>query len=463
MSFHLTMYMPNKYIDNGDQPTSPRTFYKDSTLEETVGRAEFSLGHLLNLVQIRLQVVQAGTTLDALLAAGTPTQKFWLNAWMKSWLEPKSAVDVDTVASSQLLEPLETSESDGYADAVSYHACQYAESKLTLMQWQVSKDVSLHKRADARWLVLMNLIKRAGKLGPILFSVSSCTTRKGTVQPCVHMAHFDYMRYSEIFAAENVFGDVRSYQHLFSDNLFETLPAEGEQFQQQDGSSTALMTTLQVSNVAAMEARCKLDVSVSGERRHSMLAAAINRIRTHGVPVTFQNGEIEACESSEFWAVAQRYVVHDGFGSAYEKGCGIQTLTNESRCEQLRGMTVGELDLVAAVYQIFLKELLTVSSPEEYDTIAHIVELYIERSGKWADAVAAYYGIGPREAKKIFQRIYAMGSPTPDDKSAERANDVLQCVAELQFAFRQGHLIIADRSMKYKQIAALPKVIAARN
>jgi hypothetical protein len=61
------MYLPNKYIHEGDEATSPRTFSKDTTLEEKVASHDFALGHLLNLVQIRSQVSAAGRTLDEVL------------------------------------------------------------------------------------------------------------------------------------------------------------------------------------------------------------------------------------------------------------------------------------------------------------------------------------------------------------------------------------------------------------
>ena len=74
----LPMYFPNKFIDEGEEPSSPRTHMKDITLEDKVKSTRFAVGHLLNLVAIRQKFSSEGQTVDESVRRGTPTSKFWL-------------------------------------------------------------------------------------------------------------------------------------------------------------------------------------------------------------------------------------------------------------------------------------------------------------------------------------------------------------------------------------------------
>ena len=119
----------------------------------------------------------------------------------------------------------------------------------------------------------------------------------------------------------------------------------------------------------------------------------------------------------------------------------------------LDGLKAAEIDLVTAIYQIFLKELRAVANDEEYDAICGIVELFFENSAAWVDAGAAYYEIEKRYVKGIFQRIHLTGSNRPDPASnSPRAGDVLPCILELQHSLAEGHLL------KYKSISRLASV-----
>ena len=81
----LIIYLPNRYIDKGEVPTSPRTFCKDLGLEKKVASMEFARGHLLNLLQVRMECVANSTPLDELIAEGTPTSRVWLQKWWSIW------------------------------------------------------------------------------------------------------------------------------------------------------------------------------------------------------------------------------------------------------------------------------------------------------------------------------------------------------------------------------------------
>ena len=79
------MYPPNKFVDGAESVTSPRTFPKDVRLEQEVQDNDFALGHLLNLIQLRLCAARGGTSLQADIALGTPTSNFGLGQWMAAW------------------------------------------------------------------------------------------------------------------------------------------------------------------------------------------------------------------------------------------------------------------------------------------------------------------------------------------------------------------------------------------
>ena len=81
----IIQYLPNKFIDKGTLPTSPRTYPKDTKLEEKIQGHDFALGHLLNLVQIRKQCCQNNESLDEIIGLGTSTSVWWLNRWMDHW------------------------------------------------------------------------------------------------------------------------------------------------------------------------------------------------------------------------------------------------------------------------------------------------------------------------------------------------------------------------------------------
>ena len=74
-------------------------------MEEEVGHPQFAFGHLLNLIQVRVDVAAQGMDLDEVVAQGTPTSRFWLDKWMSAW-----TVDVPSLdRSNEMFEKLDRS------------------------------------------------------------------------------------------------------------------------------------------------------------------------------------------------------------------------------------------------------------------------------------------------------------------------------------------------------------------
>ena len=51
----VILYLPNRFVDDPDAAGSPRRLPKDLSLERTIEGPDFATGHLLNLMQIRLE------------------------------------------------------------------------------------------------------------------------------------------------------------------------------------------------------------------------------------------------------------------------------------------------------------------------------------------------------------------------------------------------------------------------
>lgn len=453
----MPLYMPNKYLDDGESLESPRSFKKDVTLEAKVCSEDFALGHLLNLIQIRLQAKEDGISLDDIIAQGTPTSKHWRQLWMSAWQSNNAGLD-----------------QNGYSleDLVDYHSRCYHEGKFQILEWVVAKDKNFDGRAVEKWGKVLQMINNAGVIGQMLMKVTTSLSRKNVEQKALKIARFDYHTYDALFDQE-FFGDLSRYKYPVIDvpSMFEeaevllgdlnTVPVVSEEL----GSvGEGLEQALEIANLCAMEARSVQDISVSGERNPRSLANAIFLIRKSGYPVEVGGGCITECRESGIWAIQRHYMQSDGFGLLYQIGAGIQNITRESRSCMLEGLCAGEIDLVAAVFQAFLRVLKRCTTQEEYDEIAWIVLLYIEYSATWTEQAANYYQVDVSVAKKIFRRIHLMGRNKPDeDVEATRSQDVLPCILELQWAFQTGHRLIQERDDKYKAIWALPKVQSAQN
>jgi hypothetical protein len=340
---------------------------------------------------------------------------------------------------------------DQQDDFVAYHQRMHDAGKFTSLEWQVREDQELKVRRDSRWGHLVKLV-RESPVGGLLASITTTTSRKGIDQPCISTLRLDYAKHMSLFDNECAFGVLTSYKYKFASITWDAqqiIPGTDIDCSEETSNGSEVQYATEVSNLSAMESRSSDDVAVSGERRPEMLNAAIRFVHTHGHPVNIINGAPVRCEHSRFWATLRAYFVSDGFGLLYQQGAGIQNITRESRASALEGMTVAEIDYVAAVYQVFLAELRKVATDEEYADISDIVKRFIQYSTVWVERSAAYYDITAGAAKQIFRRIHLMGRCSPDDDGHGcRNRDVLPCILELKGAVERGHVLIADRSSR---------------
>ena len=77
--------------------------------------------------------------------------------------------------------------------------------------------------------------------------------------------------------------------------------------------------------------------------------------------------------TSIFWAATQDFLQIDGLGRAYEVRAGVQGSTREARADGFEALAVGEFDMVAAFYKIFLLEIKKLIDGDIEDTVYAIV------------------------------------------------------------------------------------------
>ena len=153
-----------------------------------------------------------------------------------------------------------------------------------------------------------------------------------------------------------------------------------------------------------------------------------------------------------------------GPGRLHQVGSRIQNVTRETRDVELSGMCLGEIDIVAAQYQMFLIEVRKVASVEEFDEIRAIVAYFIFNSDTWLEETRACYETSHGVMKPVFRRLHLMGRIRPDsDAACSRCGNSLPCLMELQSAIDRGRKMLAARSNLFQEIMSLPKVTSARN
>ena len=464
----MIMYMPNKFHDASAVAQSPRSSTKDQHLEAEVGGRDFALGHLLNLLTIRsAAAASAGPSLHDLVTTGTATSQYWLNMLMRFWVEPP--------ASTNDAPPCMKS----FAQIKALHIRMRGAGKRAILQCQTEQTdnpFDLPGTRRSRWSALLELLRSCARLGMNLFFESDARSRKGFVQPGVFALEVDIQLYDVEFVDAEVFGDMGDYKY--------NLPADVEYPGQEpavsneadvdslptnplDGERRVLYTSCEIANLAALEARLDAGPETTGERRQDSLAAYVAKLKTSGTPVSMQEGVFMPCgPDSDFRAYRRPYVQIDGFGRAYEVGCGPQGCTKETRACGFSGLFVAEFDMAAAFYQLFWEALSKVMSEEERQDSFDIVRKYAENPTKWRETVARYYSIEVGQAKEIFTRLPFRGNIRPNTAwapdDAHKA-DFLPCLIELRAAFRRGQSILAAKSPMYQQIANLQKVRDAAN
>jgi hypothetical protein len=452
----LILYLPNHYKDKGANPSSPRTFPKDMSLEERVSTPTFALGLFLNLVQVRLTHAAAGDSLSDIVAMGTPTSRFWLDRWTEFWSQASpiaETVTQDLTAKVSLCKQL--------------HTKWLAAGNNVIFGYTVGDETLLGKSKKNRWTVLEELIHSTGGLGHCMFRISTCTSRKGRLQPCVYVTRFDMDIYDTLFADGEVFGDMAEY--TFNDKADERAArydlVDDDQEIQEDVDGPVWVSfgqATEVVNLVALVQRESLGPEVTGERRQDQLQAWIQLLADTGKPVSINNLSLDDCAESPFWMTTRDYAQRDGHGAAWlQGGPGIQPITRESRSDAFLGLAVGEIDLKCAAMQCIARRVRQFTVLGEAEHIVVPLDRYENNSEHWRAAVGDYYEIGTA-SKAIFTRLHSGGSLRPDADSP-RKNDVLPCLLQLRGAVEDAHDLLAIRDPLYMEIRDLARVQAKPN
>ena len=393
----------------GEEPSSPRCFPKDNSIEDQVRSSDFAIGLLLNLLQIRMEVAASGRKLDDVIAEGTPTSKFWLQKWMAEWTSGSS---------------LNTS-NDIHVEAIqtvkNYHMQLYAAKKTALLQCQVEANPTMARPRTRRWPDWIKALANAGHIGRILFQKTVEKSRKGTTQSAFKVLSLDIFQYDVLFSDMSVFGDWNSYQYDPGNDPPRHAPGEfNVDFEcpvtaVPSSRRTVVCQAFELVNIEALTERSRQDPSISGERRLEGLRAHVAEVQTQGWPVHVSGVNVQRCEESRFWERCCDFEQIDGMGRAYQVRHGIQSATRESRPVAFKDLCVGELDLIKAFYQLFLKAVAGyVDDDAEFDSLYGIIEKFLEHPDVWTEKISAYYSITSQEVKIIFSRLMFDGSIRPD-------------------------------------------------
>ena len=477
--FGPIVYFPNKYVDvrNNlpDSASSPRTFPKDYNLEDKIASQEFGLGHLLNLLQVRMQVAREGRSLDRDIAEGTPTSAFWLEKWFAEWTAHEAArrgdgadEDYSETAAQEVRE---------------HHMRLVAEKKAVLLSVQVQNDQNFGPgRSASKWTDFVNLVSRSGNLGKLLFQSCVEKSRKGTNYPGYRIAPVDLFTYDVLFGNADIFGALKTYRHADglksvgenSDLLSEedVAPRSVPAGDMNGPGRVAVCAAVEVVNLGNLEERHEQGASQTMERRPETLQGWITWHREHGVPVGISGTDLVDPDQSgldtgtgaKLSQALREFVQIDGVGRAYQVGPGVQGATRESRPVGLAPFVVGEFDMKKAFYQIVVREVKAVLREDIETTEFFILVRYLQFAGPWVQKVGDYYSITEEQAKGIFQRLPFKGRLGPNaDWDASNADHRLPCLRELLFAFERARALLAEKNTRYQEIMAMPKVQGARD
>ncbi|CAK0852870.1 unnamed protein product [Prorocentrum cordatum] len=293
----LPTHMPNKFRDSVDDPTPPRPLLKDHGLEAEIGRPEFAICHLLNFLANRSSASSSeGLSLHRLAATGAKTTAHLLEAWMAEW-----------------------------------------------------------GRVNARW-------SRLGRPGANLLQIGAAKSRKQRMQARVAAPPFDASLHDQLFADAATFGDLAGHAHNVSHDA--CAPAEdalAKPAEAEVPSRCCRYTVCEAANLTALRARRDAGVAVAGERRQEGPSARVDLLDQAGKASAMKDGflrptSVPECPDSR--VLRREYYQLNKIGRAYESGPGLhQSCARETRIVAFNGLAVGEFDMIAAFYQIFLEAL----------------------------------------------------------------------------------------------------------
>ena len=198
----LVLYLPNKYVDHGVNPTSPRTMPKDEKLEEEVASNAFALGHLLNLIQVRLAHSHDPDALDKVVAEGTPTSKYWLRRWEETWAKTAAMEHPPSSARTEDIDLI-----------LKLHAHFYDQGKTSVFEGAFRDEPNMPGTRTTRWQDFCAMHERVGTLARILFRRTTGFNRRHKSQGMLVLLRCNYARYSNLFSDEEVFGEIAKYKY----------------------------------------------------------------------------------------------------------------------------------------------------------------------------------------------------------------------------------------------------------
>jgi hypothetical protein len=265
---HTIIYTPNKYINKGEAPSSPRTFVKDVKLEARIVEPEFALGFLMVLLDIRVQVANSGEDLDEIIGEGTPTSRLWIKRWMEFWtkgtmsLQTTAQISTDTLCDGKILVSLKD-----------FH--RRYQGKSPVFQWVVEKDTQIEGTRTQRWANVLRMLDSGGRFAATLATVGTAKTRRSEDQKVVDVAKFDLDIYLVMFDSTVVFGEMVKYSYDVSSKV----ARQGSDEHMRCGKPAltereTLYHLTDVFNLSALRSRRGAGIAVTGERRPDELGSS---------------------------------------------------------------------------------------------------------------------------------------------------------------------------------------------
>ena len=167
-------------------------------------------------------------------------------------------------------------------------------------------------------------------------------------------------------------------------------------------------------------------LSSAQPRNPQALCSLVRFIEEHGQLVGLEGINLTKAAESDLWAVPRYCTQRDHFGRIDGECSEIQKVTRETRTCGHEWRVVGEIDVVAAIYQIFFLEIKCIASVEEFVCDHEIVRNFVTKSSQWKHAAAACYDVEFADVEAIFTRQYARERIRPDKLAGcSRGNDAL--------------------------------------
>ncbi|CAK0838916.1 unnamed protein product [Prorocentrum cordatum] len=302
-----------------------------------------------------------------------------LEAWMAEW----GRVGGDVAREGEVGV-------ESFALVQDIHARLYSSRPRAQVE-QTRCELPLAAPETERWATLLGHVRASGRLGANLFQIGAAKSREQRMQACVAVPSFDASLCDQLFADAAAFGDPAGQACNVS--LDACVPAE-------EGLSARVDLLGQAGKACAMKG---------------------GFLRPTSVP-----------ECPDIRALCREYYQLNMIGRACESGPGLQSCAAGTRVVAFNGLAVGEFDVIAAFYQIFLGAL----RPRAPD-----------------GAVERDFGVVKmRAAAEIFSRLTFEGGIQPDASwESDRPDDILPCRMELRGAFRRGQEILAAQCDELKK------------